>query len=393
VDPLASLIVASLRQGDAPIDVRERLVNTLRDAAPLPAFVFATCHRVEIYAVVEPKLDDEAILARLRVAKGTAGLRLFRGEAAARHLFRVATGLDSLIQGESQVVGQLRRTIDAASAEPLLDAAVRRALNVSREVRARTVLGKVTRSLGSLAVDEALRHLERPREATVLVVGAGEMGKLASRALQRRIKSLLIANRGAARAVDLARDLAAETVSLDEIETALARADAVISAADTRGAVLDAPRLERRLAAGPLVLIDLAMPRSVAPDARSLGGLVYRSADDLRDTSALPPDAIAHAEQFCAAAARQFATEWMARMATPVIQEMHARADEHRRRQLARAMSKLGHLGARDREVVQALAWSLTNALLHEPTIALRAVPGRAAAARELFGLEEQRSR
>ena len=77
-------------------------------------------------------------------------------------------------------------------------------------------------------------------------------------------------------------------------------------------------------------------------------------------------------------------------MATPVIQEMHARADEHRRRQLARAMSKLGHLGARDREVVQALAWSLTNALLHEPTIALRAVPGRAAAARELFGLEER---
>ena len=159
MDPLASLVVASLRQGDAPIDVRERLVNTLRDAAPLPAFVFATCHRIEIYAVVEPKLDDEAILARLRVAKGTAGLRLFRGEAAARHLFRVATGLDSLIQGESQVVGQLRRTIDAASAEPLLDAAVRRALNVSREVRARTVLGKVTRSLGSLAVDEALRHL------------------------------------------------------------------------------------------------------------------------------------------------------------------------------------------------------------------------------------------
>ena len=390
MDPLASLVVASLRQGDAAIDARERLVDALRDEAPLRAFVFATCHRVEIYAVVEPELDDEATLARLHVAKGTAGLRLFRGEEAARHLFRVATGLDSLIQGESQVLGQLRRTVDATSAEPLLAAAVRRALNLAREIRARTVLGQVTRSLGSLAVEEALRHLERPHEATVLVIGAGEMGKLASRALQRRVKSLLIANRGAARAVELARDLAAETMSLDEIETALARADAVISAADTRGAVLDASRLARRLAAGPLVVIDLAMPRSVAPDARSLGGLVYRSADDLRDTSALPPEAIVLAEQSCAIAARRFASEWMARMATPVIQEMHARADEHRRRQLARAMSKLGHLGARDREVVQALARSLTNALLHEPTIALRAMPGRAAAARELFGLEER---
>ena len=390
MDPLASLVVASLRQGDAAIDARERLVDALRDEAPLRACVFATCHRVEIYAVVEPELDDEATLARLHVAKGTAGLRLFRGEEAARHLFRVATGLDSLIQGESQVLGQLRRTVDATSAEPLLAAAVRRALNVAREIRARTVLGQVTRSLGSLAVDEALRHLERPHEATVLVIGAGEMGKLASRALQRRVKSLLIANRGAARAVELARDLAAETMSLDEIETALARADAVISAADTRGAVLDAPRLARRLAAGPLVVIDLAMPRSVAPDARSLGGLVYRSADDLRDTSALPPEAIVLAEQSCAIAARRFASEWMARMATPVIQEMHARADEHRRRQLARAMSKLGHLGARDREVVQALARSLTNALLHDPTVALRAVPERAAAARDLFGLEER---
>ena len=390
MDPLASLVVASLRHGDAPIEVRERLVDALTDAAPLRAFVFATCHRVEIYAVVEPELDDEATLARLRVAKRTAGLRLFRGEEAARHLFRVATGLDSLIQGENQVLGQLRRTVDGTSAEPLVAAAVRRALNVAREIRARTVLGQVTRSLGSLAVDEALRHLERPHEATVLVIGAGEVGKLASRALQRRVKSLLIANRGAARAVELARDLAAQTMSLDEIETALARTDAVISAADTRGAVLDAPRLARRLAAGPLVVIDLAMPRSVAPDARGLGGLVYRSADDLRDTSALPPEAIAVAEESCAVATRRFASEWMARMATPVIQEMHARADEHRRRQLARAMSKLGHLGARDREVVQALAWSLTNSLLHEPTIALRAVPERAAAARELFGLEER---
>jgi len=390
VDPLASFVVASLRYGDAPIDARERLVDALPDAPLERAFVFATCHRVEIYAVVDCELDDAATLTRLGVAEATAGLRLFRGQEAARHLFRVATGLDSLIQGESQVLGQLRRMVEEAGLEGLLDAAVRRAVQVARDIRARTALGKVTRSLGSLAVDEALRPLARPEDATVLVIGAGLIGKLASRALSRRVRSLLIANRGEARALELARRVGAETVRLDEIDTALARADAVISAADTRGSLLDARRLGQRLASGPLVVVDLAVPRSVGADARGLRGLTYRSADDLRDTAALPPETIALAEQACGGAAARFASECVAREATPVIQALHARADEHRRRQLARAMSKLGHLGDRDREVVRALARSLTNALVHEPTVALRAAPGRADAARELFGLVER---
>jgi glutamyl-tRNA reductase len=216
------------------------------------------------------------------------------------------------------------------------------------------------------------------------------MGKLASRALGLRVRSIVIANRGEGRALELARDVGAETVRLDEIDRALAQADAVISAADTRGSVLDAPRLERRLARGPLVVVDLAVPRSVAPDARGLPGLTYRSADDLHDTAALPAEAVALAERTCEEAAGRFASEWMARTASPVIQALHARADAHRRRQLARAMSKLGHLEDRDREVVRALAWSLTNALLHEPTIALRAAPERSKAARELFGLKDR---
>ena len=390
MDPLTYLVAASLRHGDAPIDARESLVDALRAAPPERTFVFATCHRVEVYAVVDCELDDAATLTRLGVPELTPGVRLFRGQEAARHVFRVATGLDSLIQGESQVLGQLRRVVGEAGLEGLIGATVRRAVQVARDIRAGTPLGKVTRSLGSLAVDEALRHVARPEDATVLVIGAGEIGKLASRALSRRVRALLIANRGELRALELARGVGAETVRLDEIDAALARADVVISAADTRGSLLDVRRLQPRLAEGPLVVVDLAVPRSVAPDARGLDGLTYRSADDLRDTAALPHEAIALAERACAAAAERFASEWMARAAIPVIQALHSRADEHRRRQLARAMSKLGHLGDRDREVVRALASSLTNALLHEPTIALRAAPERADAARQLFGLEDR---
>src|SRR5207245_2347588 len=165
--------------------------------------------------------------------------------------------------------------------------------------------------------------------------------------------------------------------------------DVVISAADTRGVIFDGRRLERRVASGPLVLVDLAVPRSVAAEARALPGLTYRTADDLKDSGAPPADVVAEAERLCARAAERFAAECRQRTAVPVIQAMRAHADALRRRQLARALAKLGHLSARDREVVRALAWSLTNALVHAPTLALRVAPKRADAARALFRLEE----
>src|SRR5919204_1790945 len=376
-DPLAELSALSLVRGEGDLDARERLLDTLTSAALPRSFVFATCHRVELYSVgPAPALRP-------------GGARLLLGTAAARHLFRVASGLDSLIPGEIQVLGQLRRLRDSVRGEPLLEALVEHALRVGREVRARTDLGSPRRSLGSLAVDEALRFTEHPEETTALVVGAGDMGKLASRALRRRVRELLIVNRDQARAWDLAREIGAEVVPLSGIDGAIARAGVIISAADTRGTLLDARRLGARTARGPLVLVDLAVPRSVAADARGLRGLIYRTADDLRDASVPAKAAVEAAERRCERAAEAFARSWGGRAAVPVIRALRARSDEQRRRQLARALSKLGHLADRDRRVVTALAWSLTNSLLHEPTVALRMAPEHLSAARRLFGLEE----
>ena len=170
------------------------------------------------------------------------------------------------------------------------------------------------------------------------------------------------------------------------------RATCVISAADTRGALFDAPRLHERLLRGPLVIVDLAVPRSVGADARALAGLVYRTADDLRDRAAPPASAIGAAERECERMTARFAGDWRGRLAVPVIRALRVRSDELRQHQLARALGKLGHLGARDREVVTALASSLTNAFLHAPTVALLASPERADAARELFRLEDSSS-
>src|SRR5207245_1392940 len=195
--------------------------------------------------------------------------RLLRGTEAARHLFRVAAGLESLVAGEVQILGQLRRVRGSVRGEPLLEALIERALRLGRDVRAGTALGSMTRSLGSLAVDEALR-----------------------------------------------------------------RATCVISAADTRGALFDAPRLHERLLRGPLVIVDLAVPRSVGADARALAGLVYRTADDLRDRAAPPASAIGAAERECERMTARFAGDWRGRLAVPVIRALRVRSDELRQHQL-----------------------------------------------------------
>jgi glutamyl-tRNA reductase len=315
------------------------------------------------------------------------------GGAAARHLFRSACGLDSAVRGEGQILTQLRRTFDAARAnglDPMLTALVQRALHVARELRATTALGMVRRSVGSLAVEAAIALVADPRGVTALVVGAGEVGKLASRVLAARVGEIVIANRDLDRAREVARPLAAEVVPLTSLEDALGRSALVISAADTRGAVLTRALLERRLERGPLVVVDVAVPRSVPADARGLSGLVYRSVDDLVDAATPLDDAtVRAAEARCELEAERFARDREARGVARTIEALHGRGDELRRRQLARALAKLGHLDERDRRVVASLSSALTRALLHAPTVALRDSPERADAARALFGIEE----
>jgi glutamyl-tRNA reductase len=346
-----------------------------------------TCHRVELFASIPADTDPGAWLGESSPA--TAGVTVRTDAAAVTHLFRVAAGLDSAIPGERQILGQLRRAyVGRRAAFPaLLSAAVERALHHGRLLRARTALGSVTRSIGSLAVDELLRELCEPAGATILVVGAGEVGKLASRALRRRVGRILVMSRSGESAQHAATAADGEAVALEDIAQALEAADGVISAADTRGAVLTADLVRPRVARRDLVIVDIAMPRSVAADARSLDGLRYRSVDDLRSEVTVSSEVIAECEDACRQSAALFIRESRAREAAPVIAALHARGDDVRRRHLDRALAKLGHLSRRDRDVVAGLAQALARGLMHEPTAALHEDPSRADAARELFRL------
>ena len=363
----APLVLRSVHQRDAGLDARERAARAVEGLTPgRDAFAITSCHRVEVYALgdggVTPAFD--ALFTN----------RLRGDEPVAHHLFRVACGLDSVVVGERQILGQLRRAHDAARSGTTLRAElselIRRALHLGRRARARGLLGS-SRSIGSLAVDELARRIEAPRERRVLIVGAGEIGTLAARALSTRVGHVVVANRDRARAEALASRIGGTSLDVADLDAGLARADAVISAADTRGRLLVRERLTRRLERGPLLIVDVAVPRSVADDARELRGLTYLTVDDLRDGHTPPAD-VAAVERLCAEQAAAFAAWRREREAAPAIRALRERAEAIRRVRVERALAKLRHLGERDRRVVEAFSTALVNELLHEPTLALR---------------------
>jgi glutamyl-tRNA reductase len=383
----------ALHQRSAPIDARERLLEIagrwrgLSDRA-----VLATCHRVEVYlagAAAEGANDLAGDLARDGIGDGLVELT---GKDAVAHLFEVASGLDSAVQGESQIRGQVRAALAStpASLDPLLRRLLERALQLGRSLRGASGLATVTRSVGSLAVDEIVRVLPRPERSTVLIVGAGETGTLAVRALSRRVGRIVIANRDLGRAEALAQSVGADAIGLAEVAARIAAVDGLISAADTRGSILTEELLSSRLAHGPLALVDIAVPRSVGPAGRALRGLRYSSVDDLDGARALPGHEVERVRAACLAEADRFLLEAAGRAAAEAISQVRARADAVRVRQLERALRRLNHLTARDRRVVETLSARVVNALLHEPMVALKRDPTRGEQALALFGIERQ---
>lgn len=390
----ARLLAVHLHQRSASLDSRERLADRLSALTPSHDLItLSTCHRVEIYAAMSAAADARVWLREHIDEPGLSEATWLLDRDAARHLLRATAGLDSAVVGEGQIAGQVRRAYDQARSRgvhPLLASLFQHALHVARELRSGTALGEVRRSIGSLAVDEALHDLDDPNAATALVIGAGEVGKLAARALARRVGRLLIANRDRSRGEDVAVTVGATAVALDELGPALEQADVVISAADTRGQLLTRALLAPRAAARALTLVDIAVPRSVPAGARELPGLRYRDVDHLgAERVALGPEVVAAAEQRCAREADRLMASWRERAAARTIRALHQRADRLRREHLERALAKLHHLPERDRRVVEGLAASVIGALVHAPTVALRHRPEHEDAARELFGLEE----
>jgi glutamyl-tRNA reductase len=411
-------VVIGVDHGRASVAFRERLAFAGPDLAEglrrLPAYVpegaiLSTCNRTEVYAAVER--GDHAPTALRRFLAETRGVAegdldrvayLHHGPDAVRHLDRVAAGLESLVIGEPQILGQLRDALDAAraagAAGPVVSRLLTEALRVGKRARTETGIARNRRSVPHAAVDHAAALLGGLGGRGALVVGAGEMATLSAKLLRAAgVADLVVANRGEERGAALATLVGGRGVPLAALGEVLPGVDVAVAAAAAPGYLVDAGKLGDSLAgrATPLVLIDLAVPRVVDPalGAHPLVRLV--GVDDLADVAA------AHRARHAAEAEKSEAIveeavaafgAWLAgRDAAPTAAALKERAEAVRRAELESALRKLGHLSERDREVVAALSVGIANKLVHAPLSALRREADRdelGRAARRLFALE-----
>jgi glutamyl-tRNA reductase len=404
------LVLVGTSHHHAPVDVRERLAagaDLLADLGPVAeAVCLATCNRTELYLAADEAAEAEAQATGTltTLAGGEVEPLLYRlhDEAAALHLFRVAAGLDSLVPGEGEILGQVRASYEEGRVGPLLDRLFRQALHVGKRVRAETAIGESPTSVPSAAAALAQQLFGELGGRLVLVIGAGKTGEQAARSLiARGAEIAAVANRDAARAVDLTGRVGGRSISLEQVEEELASVDVVVSATSAAGFVLRreqvAPALQARRGA-PLFLIDIAVPRDIDPRIDELEDCYLYDIDDLEE---VVEESLAGrrregeaAEAMAAEEARRFGA-WLASLdVVPAITQLRAHAEEIRRGELARAEGRLGRLSDADRSAVESLTSQIVNKLLHLPTVRMKeAAAGAdgvlyADTVRRLFGLD-----
>jgi glutamyl-tRNA reductase len=392
------LSLVGLSHRVAPVELRERVAVPPARAAELARQIgdvvcLSTCFRTELYLAdenVERAVSSLEELAREPLASVVYRLH---DEAAAVHLFRVAAGLDSLVPGEGEILGQVRAAYDAARPGPLLDRVFRQALQIGKRVRAETAIGESPASVPAAAAALAQQVFGDLRGRRVLLVGAGRMGELAAANLTSRGAAIAyVANRSDA--TGLAERFGAAAIGLDGIPAALGDVDVVLastSAPESIVRVHDVPSQRHR----PLFFLDIAVPRDVDPAVQELDGCYLYDVDDLEavvaETMSGRRDAAARAEELVAEEAARF-REWQASLeVVPAIASLRARAEEIRAAELA----KLGRLPEHERKTVESVTAQIVNKLLHLPTVRMKqAAAGADGAAyadavRHLFGLED----
>ena len=416
---MTSLMLVGVSHHRAPIELRERvaldldacraLAQELADRLGGEAVVLSTCNRTELYLAREEDAEEEAVAAVTELAgdRGddlAAALYRLRDGAAALHLFRVAAGLDSLVPGEGEILGQVRSAFEAGAPGPLLDHLFRQALHTGRRVRVETAIGESPASVPSAAAALAQQVFGDLAGRRVVLLGAGKMSEATARNLvSRGAEIAVVANRTLAHGEDLARKLGAQALALDAVGPELEHADVVVSATSAAGVVVSQETVAHALRARkgrPLLLVDLAVPRDLDPAINGLEACFLYDVDDLRavveETLSGRRGEAARAERLVAEEAERF-RDWHAALdVVPTIASLRALVEEIRDSELARAG---GRLSERERRNVESVTSQILAKLLHLPTIRMKEAAAAADGVvyadvvRHLFGLEEEERR
>ncbi|HEY8722446.1 MAG TPA: glutamyl-tRNA reductase [Gaiellaceae bacterium] len=400
-----TLTLIGLSHHVAPVELRERVTLDLPAAAALAsslgdAICISTCNRTELY--FEGVDEREAVTALQELAGEPLDGVLYRlhEDAAALHLFRVAAGLDSLVPGEGEILGQVRDAYESAKPGALLDRVFRQALGVGKRVRSETAIGESPASVSSAAGALAAQVFGDLTGRRVLLIGAGRIGELAAANLASRGAQIAyVANRNVDTARELAHRFGGEALALPDIASRLGDVDVIVSSTSAPETVLqagDVPAKRRT----PLFFIDIAVPRDLDSAIAKLDGCFLYDIDDLEavvaETLSGRRSEAARAEQLVAEEAERFRS-WRASLdVVPAIASLRARAEEIRSAELAKVD---GRMSADERRTLESVTSQILNKLLHLPTIRMKeaAVSADGAAyadaVRHLFGLEEEKKR
>jgi glutamyl-tRNA reductase len=418
------LLALGISHKTAPLPLREKLALPEGRAAAVlrelttqdsihEAVAISTCNRTELYLVADDGVDAEnealGILSRqagIRPTELSSALYSLHREEAVRHLFSVAAGLDSMIVGEAEIQGQVKRAYELALVEgatgPIGNRLFRSALAAGKRVRTETRVSRSRVSVSSVAVELAGAMLGDLATRRVLVIGAGENAELTAQALRDRgVHTVFVANRRYDRAIGLAQRFGGAAVRFDDLPGELERSDIVVSSTASPHQIVGREELELVAAqreGRPLVLIDIAVPRDIDPSVRDLPGMALYDMDDLqravaRNMSVREAEA-ASARTLVDDEVEQF-DRWLASLdVVPTISALRERGEQVVQQVLKENEARWESLSAADRERLGVMARAVVNRLLHEPTLRLKGAVGEDAsylyvhAMRQLFGLE-----
>lgn len=423
------LAVVGASHRTAPLELRERLAfrraevggalaGLIGSGAAAEAVLLSTCNRSEVYVGADDLQSAVEAAKRLLVARagGEADvgghLYVHQDREAVAHLFRVTAGLDSMLLGEPQIQGQVREAYTAARSAlgpagsvvgPVLNRWFQSALAVGGRVRSETEIGRGSASVPSAAVELAKKIFGTLRGRRALVLGAGEMSEVTLECLRGEgVRTAVVANRTHERAVELAARLGGTAVRWDAFDAALPDIDIVVASTAAPHPVLTRERLRRALpdgAARPLCILDIAVPRDVAPEVGDEPNVFLYNVDDLaavvddnrdRRRAELPA-----ADTLIAEAVEYFWSWYAALAVVPTIRSLRRQGERLRQAEMGRALRRLAHLSSDDQEAIDALTRALTNKLLHCPTVRLRDAVGNGRGtgvldtARYLFELDD----
>nr|ACJ66827.1 glutamyl tRNA reductase [uncultured bacterium pSY1435] len=430
-----SLLAVGLNHTTAPVDVRERLavpreqigesLAGLRQHASLSEVVLlSTCNRVEVYAVQPDAAAPDRIVDALAQLRGMSGELVRRHcfvrehDNAARHIFRVAASLESMVVGEPQILGQVKDAWQLArerqTVGPILDRCLTMAFRGAKRVRSETDVARGGASVASVAVELARSIFGQLRGSTVALIGAGEMGRQAALHLRADgAEQVLVVNRSRERGEELAGSIGGRYLGWDQLDEALVSADVVITSTGANSLIMPnqpmhiiEPRMMRRIMrrrrGAPIFIVDIAVPRDVDPKVGRLDSVYVYDVDDLQKILGQNLQARGHEAEAAGAVLEQEIAAFLhwqrARALNPVIRDLRAHARSIMQHELDKALVRLGQLGELDeaqREVVAALGHAITQKILHQPLKALRESAIHAegddlsGALRTLFALEQ----